>query len=218
MEIELEVSWRNLLKDDINSPYFKNIISFLDKNRKINNIYPDNKDIFRAFNISLPNKTNVVLLGQDPYHQAKQATGLCFCVQKDSKPPPSLKNIFKEIDSDLGYMPTNPDLTRWANSGVLLLNSVLSVEEAKPNSHKDIGWQQFTNSVISKLSTQNRDTIFILWGEFAKSKKQFIQNSNYILEAPHPSPLSAYRGFFGCRHFSKTNNILRKLGKPLIDW
>jgi uracil-DNA glycosylase len=215
---ELDSKWAEILKDELEEDYFFDIASYLYEHRKTKSIYPEPQNIFRAFNLCSFEDISVVILGQDPYHQKKEATGLCFSVDKTTKIPPSLKNIFKEIESDLGYMPTNPDLTRWAESGVLLLNSTLSVEDSAPNSHKNIGWQEFTDSIITKISTLKKDTIFILWGEFAKKKRGLISRDNHILEAVHPSPLSAHRGFFGCKHFSKTNQILKRLNRRKIDW
>ena len=217
--VKIEKSWKEALKDEFLSPYFENLKAKLIISKKYVTVFPPSNLIFNAFNLTPFNKVKVVILGQDPYHGNNQAMGLSFSVPKGVKIPPSLINIYKEIYDDLGISePNSGDLTYWAKQGVLLLNASLSVEKGKPNSHKDFGWHLFSDAVIKKISDEKNGVIFLLWGNFAKNKANLIdQNKHFILTAPHPSPL-ARGGFFGCKHFSKTNEILKKLGKSPIDW
>ena len=217
--VKIEKSWKEALKDEFLSPYFENLKENLIISKKSATVFPPSNLIFNAFNLTPFDKVKVVILGQDPYHGDNQAMGLSFSVPKGVKIPPSLINIYKEIYDDLGISePNSGDLTYWAKQGVLLLNASLSVEKGKPNSHKDFGWHLFSDAVIKKISDEKKGVIFLLWGNFAKNKANLIdQNKHFILIAPHPSPL-ARGGFFGCKHFSKTNEILKKLGKSPIDW
>jgi len=221
MEVKIEQSWRKVLLNEFNQPYFQNIVHFL-KNEKHKGeiIYPPGPMIFHAFDATPFDKVNVVILGQDPYHNPHQAHGLAFSVQKGVPAPPSLVNIFKEINNDLGIsIPPHGHLEKWALQGVLLLNASLTVEENKPMSHSKIGWHHFTDDVIRIISERKEHVVFILWGAFAKSKQELIDKSKHlILTAAHPSPLSAHNGFFGCRHFSKTNQWLQEQGITPIDW
>ncbi|MCZ6133615.1 uracil-DNA glycosylase [Campylobacter ureolyticus] len=217
--VKIEKSWKEALKDEFLSPYFENLKAKLIISKKSATVFPPSNLIFNAFNLTPFDKVKVVILGQDPYHGDNQAMGLSFSVPKGVKIPPSLINIYKEIYDDLGIIePNSGDLTYWAKQGVLLLNASLSVEKGKPNSHKNFGWHLFSDAVIKKISDEKKGVIFLLWGNFAKNKANLIdQNKHFILTAPHPSPL-ARGGFFGCKHFSKTNEILKKLGKSPIDW
>lgn len=212
--------WKEFLKDEFAKPYFTALKSYYIAALKGGaTIYPSTKLTFNAFNLTPLNSLKIVLLGQDPYHQPRQAMGLSFSVPTGVPLPPSLRNIFKELHSDLGITPSaSGDLSKWARQGVLLLNSVLSVEAAKPASHAHFGWQDFTNAVISKLSREKEGLIFLLWGNFARAKKALIDTQmHFVLEAAHPSPLARV-GFLGCKHFSKSNAILAKLGKSPIEW
>jgi uracil-DNA glycosylase len=214
-------SWEKELKSDFNSEYFHKILSFLDQEFSAFNVFPPKKFILNALNQSNFNAVKVVIIGQDPYHGKNQAHGLSFSVQKDNKHPPSLINIFKELEKDLNIpYPTSGDLTPWAQQGVLLLNASLTVRESEANSHQKIGWQKFTDSIIQQLSEKREGIVFLLWGGFAKKKGAKIdEKKHHILTSGHPSPLSANRGFwFGNNHFSKTNEILKSLGKTEIDW
>lgn len=216
-----EVSWKSVLRDEREKEYFKKILSFIETERSRGKIiYPANGDIFNALAFTPFEDVKVVLLGQDPYHGPGQAHGLCFSVRPGVPFPPSLANIFKELSADLRIpAPSSGCLENWARQGVLLLNAVLSVEQAKPQSHANIGWEQFTNRVIKEISDRKENVVFLLWGAYAQKKGEIIDSRrHHILNAPHPSPLSASRGFFGCRHFSRTNEVLRKLGKQEIDW
>lgn len=218
--ISLGNDWDDILKEEFEKDYYKNLRQFLINEYKTQKIYPDMYEIFEALKHTSYKDTKVLILGQDPYHGQNQAHGLSFSVKKGVKTPPSLLNIYKELNEDLGlYMPNNGYLMKWAEQGVLLLNTVLTVREGQPNSHKDKGWEIFTDNIISKLNKRQDPVIFILWGNNARNKKCLIDtNKHFILEAPHPSPLSASRGFFGCGHFSKVNNILKNLKKSQIDW
>lgn len=222
MDIKIEQSWKEVLKQEFSKPYFQQIVTFL-KTEKLQKkiIYPPGSLIFNAFDQTPFQQVKVVILGQDPYHGAGQAHGLCFSVQDGVPPPPSLINIYKEIESDLGVgMPARyGNLTRWAQQGVLLLNAFLTVRANEPASHSKIGWEEFTNSVIKKISDEKKGVVFILWGKFAQEKQVLIdETKHYVLKAAHPSPFSADKGFFGCRHFSKTNELLMKQGIEPIDW
>ena len=216
----IEESWRNILENQFTSDYFLNLKKFLIEEKKQQIIYPPGSLMFSAFNLTPLNKVKVIILGQDPYHGTKQAHGLCFSVPVGVKNPPSLKNIFKELSDDLGIEPSESgNLESWAKQGVLLLNATLSVRANQAGSHQNRGWETFTDSVISTLSEKKSGLIFILWGNYAKAKEKLIDtDKHYILKAAHPSPFSAYSGFFGCKHFSKTNEILKNSGFPEIDW
>ena len=214
-------TWRSVLRTEAESDYFKNIRGFIKQERESGKtIYPPDEDIFNALHLTPLNKVKVVILGQDPYHGPGQAHGLCFSVKPGIRPPPSLINIFKELSKDLIVsIPKNGCLTKWAEQGVLLLNAVLTVEDGKPGSHAEIGWQKFTDSVINEVNKNLTGVVFLLWGAYAQKKSQAIDSTkHHILTAPHPSPLSASRGFLGCRHFSKTNELLRLQGDTEIDW
>ena len=218
---KIEESWKKVLETEFNSDYFKKIKHFLVEEKRKSTIFPAGKDIFNAFNLTPFNQVKVVIIGQDPYHGPNQAHGLCFSVLDGVKHPPSLENIFKEIKTDLGYeYPKSGNLTNWAKQGVLLLNATLTVRQGEANSHQNIGWQKFTDAVIEKLSTENEAIIFLLWGGFAKKKGQKIDATKHlVLTCGHPSPLSANKGhWFGNKHFSKTNELLQKMGKKPIDW
>lgn len=218
--VNFENDWDELLKDEFTQDYYLNLRTFLAKEYREKHIYPDMYDIFNALKYTAYNDVKAVILGQDPYHGFGQAHGLCFSVKKGVKKPPSLVNIFKEIESDLGIIPPpHGELTDWANQGVLLLNTTLTVREGSPNSHKGKGWEIFTDKIISLLNERQKPIVFILWGANARSKKALITNpAHKILETVHPSPLSAYGGFFGCKHFSKTNDFLKENNIPEIDW
>lgn len=220
MNVQIEESWKEALQSEFDKPYFASLVQYLHKEKaEGRQVFPRGKDIFKAFELTPVDKVKVVILGQDPYHGYGQAMGLSFSVPAGVPAPPSLKNIFKEIESDLGVrMSGNPDLRKWAEQGVLLLNAVLTVRAGEPTSHSTIGWQQFTDAVISYISEHCEGVVFLLWGNFARSKKALIDTSrHFVLEAAHPSPL-ARGAFFGCRHFSKTNEILQSEGKTPIDW
>jgi uracil-DNA glycosylase len=217
--IAIEDTWKNELKDEFNAPYFKQLKSFLIEERQKYTIFPPGKLIFAAFDNTPFNKVKVVIIGQDPYHGRGQANGLCFSVGPDVPKPPSLVNIFKELQSDLGFpIPEKGGLEPWAQQGVLLLNATLTVREGQAGSHQGKGWEQFTDAVIRKISDEKKGIVFLLWGRFAHSKEELINaDKHFILKAAHPSPL-ARGAFFGCKHFSKTNKILAHEGKKPIDW
>ncbi|MGE0561022.1 MAG: uracil-DNA glycosylase [Flavobacteriales bacterium] len=218
---KIEESWKKILEPEFNASYFKEIKRFLLEEKTKSTIFPAGKNIFNAFNLTPFNQVKVVIIGQDPYHGPNQAHGLCFSVLDGVKHPPSLENIFKEIKSDLGYdYPKSGNLTNWAKQGVLLLNATLTVRQGEANSHQNIGWQKFTDAVIEKLSSENEGIVFLLWGGFANKKGQKIDTTkHYVLTCGHPSPLSANKGhWFGNKHFSKTNELLQKMGKKPIDW
>jgi uracil-DNA glycosylase len=219
MKINISESWRQVLKDEFEKPYFKKIISFLKQEKKAGKIiYPEESIIFNAFNQTTFEHIQVVLLGQDPYHGPQQAQGLCFSVPDGIKIPPSLKNIFKELETDIGKkIPKSGNLIHWAQQGVLMLNSSLTVEGNIPMSHSKIGWDLFTDAVIQKISEGKKNIVFILWGKFAQEKEKLIDaEKHFILKSAHPSPLSAYNGFWGCTHFSKTNEFLKSIEKEEI--
>lgn len=213
-------NWDILLKDEYEKDYFKNLIGYLKEEYKNKTIYPKQNEIFNAFRYTSFDDVKVVIIGQDPYHGPKQAEGLSFSVSNDVIKPPSLKNIFKELESDLQIpFPEHNSLKPWAKEGVLLLNAVLTVEEHTPASHKDKGWERFTDEVIKTLNKKETPVVFILWGAFARGKKDLITNPiHYIIESAHPSPFSARNGFFGSKPFSKTNDFLRKNGLKEINW
>ncbi|MCX7981234.1 MAG: uracil-DNA glycosylase [Bacteroidia bacterium] len=220
-EVRIDPSWKALLEEEFHKPYFEALIAFIkDEVRKGKTLYPPGPMIFRAFDLCPVDKVKVVLLGQDPYHGPGQAHGLCFSVPKGVPPPPSLQNIFKEIQSDLGFPPPpHGDLTGWAKQGVLLLNAILTVEAHRPASHQNKGWELFTDRVIQIVSQVRPHVVFLLWGSYARSKKPLIDSTRHlILEAAHPSPYSADKGFFGCRHFSQANAFLIQHGIEPIDW
>lgn len=219
--IQIEDSWKAALIEEFEKPYFVEIRRFLQEEKAAGKIiYPPGSLIFNAFNSTPFEKVRVVILGQDPYHGAGQAHGLCFSVQHGVKPPPSLVNIYKELKDDVGFeIPKHGNLQKWTEQGVFLLNAMLTVEANQPASHQKKGWEEFTNAVIQKLSKERNGLIFILWGNFAQQKAVLIDESKHtILKAAHPSPFSAYIGFFGCKHFSKTNEILKAKGEKEIDW
>ena len=221
MSPRIEASWLEVLRPQFEAPYFAQLKEFLIAERQQYVCYPKGSDIFAAFDRTPFDKVKVVILGQDPYHEPEQAHGLCFSVRQGVAVPPSLVNIIKEINSDLGtQIPlTCGDLSHWADQGVLLLNATLTVRAHQAGSHQHHGWEQFTDAAIQALNQYRQGIVFLLWGSFAISKAQFIDRTkHYVLTAPHPSPLSAYRGFFGCRHFSQCNAILMKEGKEPIRW
>lgn len=218
--IKLGNDWDNILADEWSKPYYRQLHDFLKSEYSKTRIYPDMYDIFNALKYTSFENTRAVIIGQDPYHGPGQAHGLCFSVKKGVPLPPSLINIYKEITDDLGVaMPQHGDLTGWARQGVLLLNTVLTVRAGQPNSHKDKGWEIFTDRVISELDRKETPVVFLLWGANAEKKARVITNPIHKkLITVHPSPLSAYRGFFGCRHFSKANKILSESGQEPIKW
>lgn len=212
-------SWDLILHDEMQKSYFKYIKDFIKEERLSKTIYPPANDLFNAFKLTDFKDIKVVILGQDPYHGEKEAMGLSFSVRRGVRTPPSLRNIFKELKDDLEVEREDTDLSSWAKQGVFLLNTVLTVEKDRANSHKDIGWEIFTDFVIKQINDKLNNVVFILWGRSARDKKKLITNSShYIIESAHPSPLSAYNGFFGSKPFSKTNNYLIKVGKKPIDF
>ena len=217
---KIRKSWYDLLKGEFDKDYYKRLTQFLTQEYQNYTVYPKPENVFNALNFVPYDKVKVVIIGQDPYHEPNQANGLCFSVQQDVEIPRSLQNIYKELQSDLGCtIPTHGDLTKWAEQGVLLLNSVLTVRRGQANSHKGMGWEQLVAKVIELLNERQDPVIFLLWGNNAKALAENIDTSrHYVLTAAHPSPLSASYGFFGCKHFSKTNEILKSLGKEPIDW
>ena len=221
MEVKINDTWKEVLKNEFSKPYFLEIVGFLRTEKMAGKIiYPPGPMIFNAFDRTPFDKVKVVLIGQDPYHGKGQAHGLCFSVQNGVPPPPSLMNIFKEMQTDLGLeIPATGNLTKWADQGLLLLNASHTVRANEPMSHAKIGWAQFTDTVIRKVSEQKENVVFLLWGKFAQEKQALIDETKHlVLKAAHPSPLSAYNGFFGCRHFSKTNEYLIKNGIDPLDW
>lgn len=220
MEVQIENSWKQALQEEFDKPYFAALVRFLHQEKAEGKIiYPPGREIFKAFELTPLNEVKVVILGQDPYHQPGQAMGLSFSVPDGVPAPPSLKNIFKEMENDLGItMSGRPNLENWARQGVLLLNSILTVRSGIAASHSGIGWQQFTDAVIRCISDRCQGVVFLLWGNYARTKKELIDTSRHtVLEAAHPSPL-ARGAFFGCHHFSKTNEILAASGRTPIDW
>lgn len=221
MKVNIAESWKNILQPEFDKPYFKDLTDFVRSEYQNNTCYPKGKDIFAAFDYCSFDDLKVVIIGQDPYHGPRQANGLCFSVHDGIAHPPSLINIFKEIETDLGKpYPDSGDLSAWAKQGVLLLNATLTVRAHQAASHQRRGWEQFTDSVIQQVSQQKEQVVFLLWGGFAKKKGAKIDKSkHHILNSGHPSPLSANRGFwFGNKHFSKANDYLRSVGKEIIDW
>ena len=215
------LTWKTVLGEEKQAPYFQDIMATVESERKAGKvIYPKNSEIFNALTLTPFEEVKVVILGQDPYHGPNQAHGLCFSVKQGVQPPPSLINVYQELNDDLGIpIPNHGFLEKWAKQGVLLLNTSLTVEASKPQSHAGIGWHRFTDRIIRELSEKREGIIFLLWGSHAQKKAELVDSSkHHILTAPHPSPLSAHRGFFGCKHFSKTNEILRSYKKEEIDW
>lgn len=217
--IKIGNSWDDILEEEVNKEYFTNIIKIIREERTLYKVFPEESNIFNAFRLTDYKDVKVVILGQDPYHGFGQANGLAFSVQRDIKIPPSLKNIYLELESDLGIStPKHGDLSSWAEAGILLLNTALTVRESTPNSHSKIGWSIFTDKVIKILNNHDKPIVFLLWGNNARMKKTLITNNKHlILEAPHPSPFSVHKGFFGCKHFSKANDFLSKHNRAL-NW
>jgi uracil-DNA glycosylase len=221
MDVKIETGWKDVLKQEFSKPYFLQIVTFLRTEKMAGKIiYPPGSLIFNAFNTTPFESVKVVILGQDPYHGQGQAHGLSFSVQPGVLPPPSLINIFKELYTDIGVpIPSHGNLTHWAEQGILLLNASLTVRANEPMSHAKTGWAEFTDAVIKKISDQKENVVFLLWGKFAREKQVLIDETKHcVLKAAHPSPLSAYNGFFGCHHFSKTNEYLVRNGIDPIDW
>jgi uracil-DNA glycosylase len=220
VDVKIHESWKLLLKDQFAADYFSKLKDFLVEEKKRFHVYPPGPLLFNAFDQTAFDKVKVVILGQDPYHGPGQAHGLCFSVPSEVKPPPSLINIFKEIENDLGIpAPSHGNLESWARQGVMLLNATLTVRANQAGSHQNKGWEIFTDSVIKIISEKKQNVVFLLWGNYARAKKSLIDESRQlILEAAHPSPFSAYNGFFGCKHFSKTNDWLKQHNIPEIDW
>ena len=218
--IQLESSWLQRLEAEFSEPYMVQLRAFLVEEKKQHRVFPPGKQIFNAFTYTPFDQTRVVVLGQDPYHGEGQAHGLCFSVRRGVRPPPSLQNIFKELHADLGVpRPSHGELTHWCEQGVLLLNTVLTVRAHQANSHRKRGWETFTDKVIETLNTQRQGLVFVLWGSAAGRKAEMIDESRHlVLRAPHPSPLSAHRGFMGCGHFSRINEHLESMGMDPIDW
>jgi uracil-DNA glycosylase len=221
MQVQIEQSWKAMLKDEFEAPYF-NELSRIVREAYLGNtpVYPPPKQVFHAFELCPFDQVKVVIIGQDPYHGAGQAHGLCFSVQDGVRVPPSLQNIYKEIHDDIGTpMKESGNLERWAGQGVLLLNATLTVETSKPGSHQGLGWETFTDAVIQKVSDEKEHVVFLLWGKYAQDKGAKIDTSKHlVLKAPHPSPFSAYTGFLGCKHFSKTNEYLAQHRQIPIEW
>lgn len=213
-------AWQQALAGEFRKPYYGKLYKTILKEYSSRVIFPASEDVFNAFDFTPLEQVKVVILGQDPYHGDGQAHGLCFSVKPQVEIPPSLVNIYKELNDDLGcYIPNNGYLEKWARQGVMLLNTVLTVRAHQANSHRGIGWEEFTDAAIRVLDEQDRPMVYLLWGRPAQMKKSLLRNPKHlILEAPHPSPLSAYRGFFGCRHFSQANEFLKKNGLEPIDW
>jgi uracil-DNA glycosylase len=220
MDVKISASWKSRLSDEFSKTYFQKLIDFVRQEYAAHTVYPPGKEIFRAFDACDFDQVKVVIIGQDPYHGSGQANGLCFSVREGITLPPSLLNIFKEIRQDLGKpIPASGDLERWANQGVLMLNATLTVRASTPGSHQNKGWETFTDEVIRKLSAERSNIVYLLWGAYAQKKGEIIdRNKNLVLMSPHPSPFSADRGFFGCKHFSKANAYLKGKGLDEIDW
>jgi uracil-DNA glycosylase len=220
MNVKIAPTWKSRLLDEFQQPYFLQLTDFIKTEYTTQTVYPPGKEIFRAFDCCDFDEVRVVIIGQDPYHGPGQANGLCFSVRDGVRMPPSLVNIFKEIHADLGKpMPTSGDLERWANQGVLLLNATLTVRASTPGSHQNKGWENFTDAVIKTISDQKENVVFLLWGAYAQKKGEIInRNKHLVLMSAHPSPFSADRGFFGCKHFSKANAYLKSKGLKEIDW
>ncbi len=216
----IDNDWLEPLSAEFKKPYYARLYKFVNEEYRTHMIYPDKKDVFAAYDRTPLSKVKVLILGQDPYHEPNQAHGLCFSVNPGIEIPPSLVNIYKELHDDLGcYIPDNGYLVKWADQGIMLLNTVLTVRAHQANSHRGKGWEEFTDATISALNRQDRPIVFMLWGSPAQRKAYMLNNPKHlVLKAPHPSPLSAYRGFFGCRHFSKANEFLTANGETPIDW
>ena len=221
MNVNIEESWKQVLADEFSSLYFRNLAAFVRAAYAKGVVYPPGKYIFEAFNRTPFDKVKVVILGQDPYHEPNQAHGLCFSVQKGVRLPPSLVNIYKELEDEFGtkFLDRDGDLSHWADQGVLLLNATLTVAAGNAGSHQGRGWEMFTDAVVSKLAEQRENLVFMLWGSYARRKGAVINRKRHlVLECAHPSPLSVYRGFFGCDHFKKANEYLASKGIPAINW
>ena len=216
----LTKGWENILAEEFKKPYYKELYKKIKTEYDTKVVYPPSEEIFTAFNLTDIDKVKVLILGQDPYHEPGQAHGLSFSVKPGIQTPPSLQNIYKELHDEMGlYIPNNGFLTKWADQGVMMLNTVLTVRAHSANSHKGIGWEEFTDAAIRALNEQDRPIVYMLWGSNAQSKERMLDNKKQlVLKAPHPSPLSAYRGFFGCNHFIKCNEFLRENGLEEIDW
>ncbi len=219
-KVNIEDSWYNQLKNEFDKDYFLKLKDFLVEEKKTHTVYPPGSQIFSAFNFTPFDKVKVVILGQDPYHGPGQAHGLCFSVPQGVKPPPSLVNIYKELKTDVGFnIPSHGNLEAWAKQGVLLLNATLTVRANTAGSHQNKGWEIFTDKVISTISQNRENVVFVLWGRYAQAKEVLVDKSkHYILKAAHPSPLSAFNGFFGCKHFSKINDFLTQKGIEPVNW
>ncbi len=219
MNVKIHDSWRSALQSEFEAEYFHALVEFVKNEYRTKKVYPQAKNIFRAFDLCPLNEVKVVILGQDPYHGPNQANGLCFAVNEGFAHPPSLRNIFQEIYANLGYYPKSSSLTAWAKQGVLLLNSSLTVIAGQAGSHQGKGWEKFTDAVIKTVSSRQNNVVFILWGRYAQNKEKLIDiKKHLIIKSPHPSPLSAHRGFFGSKPFSKVNKYLKWHGKKEIDW
>jgi len=220
MDVNIEASWKDLLQEEFRQPYFESLVQFVKVEYGSKQIYPPGSQIFSAFDHCPVDKLKVVIVGQDPYHGPNQANGLCFSVNDGIRQPPSLQNIFKEMKADLDIpIPSSGNLERWAEQGVLLLNATLTVRAATPGSHQNKGWEVFTDAVLEKISSTRESIVFILWGAYAQRKGAVINaERHYVLKAAHPSPFSANNGFFGCKHFSKTNQYLQNKGLDTISW
>lgn len=220
MDVRIAQDWKEILSEEFSKPYFKELVEFVRAEYAAGEVFPKGRDIFRAFDKCPFEKLKVVIIGQDPYHGVGQANGLCFSVGEGVPFPPSLQNIFKEVNSDTGApIPTSGNLDRWAEQGVLLLNAVLTVRAHQAASHAGRGWEQFTDAVVRAIATRKQGVVYMLWGSYAQRKGAIADpNNNLILKSVHPSPLSSYRGFFGCRHFSKANDYLANIGKTQIIW
>ncbi|MBI4748140.1 MAG: uracil-DNA glycosylase [Acidobacteria bacterium] len=220
MRLNFPESWHTVLSDEFEKPYFTKLKSFLETERANHTIFPPEDDVFSAFSLTPYDEVRVFLLGQDPYHDDNQAHGLCFSVRPGIKPPPSLVNMYKELKEDLGHsIPNHGYLVPWAKQGMLMLNAVLTVRAHSPNSHKDQGWEQFTDAVIRKVNDKTEPVVFVLWGGYAQKKAKLIDgNRHKVIQTAHPSPLSARNGFFGSKPYSKINELLREAGHPEINW
>lgn len=219
-QVKIHPSWEKIIGEEFKKEYFEKLTQFVKKEYLSKTIYPEGKNIFRAFELCPFEDVKVVIIGQDPYHGPKQANGLCFSVNDEMLLPPSLKNIYKEIETDLEVeRPTKGNLDNWAKQGVLLLNATLTVRANTPGSHQNQGWEEFTNAVIKTISEKKENIVFLLWGKYAQNKGTIINSKkHHVLTAPHPSPFSAHSGFFGSKHFSKTNQYLKSIGKKEIEW
>ena len=217
---EIDSQWQEALKEEFQKDYYHELMAKVSEAYENNQVFPPANEVFNALNLTPLSQVKAVIIGQDPYHDVGQANGLCFSVKPGVKVPPSLVNIYKELHDDLGCsIPEDGYLVKWATQGVLMLNTVLTVNAHEPNSHKGYGWEKFTDAIISKVNEEDRPIVFLLWGASAQKKKKLLNNPKHlILEAPHPSPLSVYRGFWGCKHFSKTNDFLVNNGIEPIDW